>query len=208
MPISEESIVTNHDNATTIAPSTSFYPERNKKSNDIDNKEMMTKTAIEEILKPFEEDSRKLILDCLKHKYGLDPALIVKYKDEFRNYLREVLGNEVVEVILSKINHQLTTISTAKGGEHDQSSASYLSSSSAASVAISKEQKRRRISNEIHFVICDTCFWCASLLRSPVNSLRCLACRNEIKSAVPIALNEKFSFEVDGKRGLSMFFWL
>lgn len=60
-------------------------------------------------------------------------------------------------------------------------------------------------SNSANFVICDSCFWCASCLRGTYES-RCLACGSPIASAIPIVRNETFMVEVDRKRGITLSF--
>jgi hypothetical protein len=72
-----------------------------------------------------------------------------------------------------------------------------------------QEQKRsrgsRRITDVIHFLICDNCFWCASILGEYYES-KCLSCGSQIVSSVPVMSNEKFIVEVDKKRGISLSF--
>jgi len=59
--------------------------------------------------------------------------------------------------------------------------------------------------NPRFFVLCNSCFWCASYLRR-MDTLRCPSCKTEIMESVPIRLDETFLFQCDRKRGVSLQF--
>jgi len=56
-----------------------------------------------------------------------------------------------------------------------------------------------------YFVLCNSCFWCASYM-SRVNTIRCPSCRIEIVEFMPIRLDERFLFQYDRKSGVSLQF--
>jgi len=62
------------------------------------------------------------------------------------------------------------------------------------------------------FILCDTCYWCATYFdktRVPMdnNCPQCNANNNELTS-FPIAQNESFTFDYNGKRGIEFKFKL
>ena len=76
---------------------------------------------------------------------------------------------------------------------------------------------KTRISDEINFVICQSCFWCASCSSSQIlittkagnNSAslaKCPSCVEGNIESIPIAENENYRFEYDTKRGVIMEF--
>ena len=125
--------------------------------------------------------SKQIILDYLNTRYGMNPDLIVQYREEFENYLRETIGDSA-DVIISKINEKL-----GKGG--------------------SRGEQAKRMSDVAHFLICDSCFWCASVLKEDYE-LKCHSCGSKINSMTPVMSNEKFAVEVDEKRGITLSFQL
>ena len=77
---------------------------------------------------------------------------------------------------------------------------------------------KTRISDEIIFVICQSCFWCASCF--PTQSLgtlaaaaqdsispKCPSCIEGNIESIPIAENENYRFDYNIKRGLVMEFF-
>jgi hypothetical protein len=120
--------------------------------------------------------------------------LVLQFKEEFENYLRETLGHSA-EIIISRINENLrsagllsTTTATASHGEKK------------------KNDKKDRIADVVHFLICDSCFWCASVLREDKYESKCQSCGTQITSAIPVMHNERFAYEVDEKRGITLSF--
>jgi hypothetical protein len=67
---------------------------------------------------------------------------------------------------------------------------------------------------EIHFLICESCFWCASLLRSNDNNNNnnttitkyCPSCNNNRVESIPISYNEVYKFDYNPKRGVTLEF--
>lgn len=77
---------------------------------------------------------------------------------------------------------------------------------------------KTRVSDEITFVICQSCFWCASCLSPKIlstiaetdgsSSLRkCPSCIKGNMESIPIAKNENYRFDYDTRRGLTMEFF-
>ena len=77
---------------------------------------------------------------------------------------------------------------------------------------------KTRISDEITFVICQSCFWCASCLSSRILSTiaetdgsssltKCSSCIEGNIESIPIAENENYRFDYDTRRGLTMEFF-
>jgi len=164
---------------------------------DYDNSQILD--IIKSALELTGKGSKQVILDYLNVRYGMDTKLIVEYKDEFENYLRETLGDSA-EIIISKIDSTLYefTNNCNRHNHHNKNN----------NDAVLQEQKRsrsRRITDVIHFLICDNCFWCASILGERYES-KCLSCGSQIVSSVPVMSNEKFIVEVDKKRGISLSF--
>lgn len=153
--------------------------------------------VIETALELAGKGSKKIILDYLNSRYGMNMTLITEYKDEFEHYLHETLGDSA-EIIISKINEKLHSDNNSayavQAIEHKKSSLDR------------RQSERRRITTSaVHFLICDNCFWCASILKEPYES-KCMACGNQIVSSVPVMHNEMFVVEVDKKRGISLSF--
>jgi hypothetical protein len=165
---------------------------------DYDNSQILD--IIKSALELTGKGSKQVILDYLNVRYGMDTKLIVEYKDEFENYLRETLGDSA-EIIISKIDSTLYEFTNNCNGRHHHHNKNNNN-------AVLQEQKRsrsRRITDVIHFLICDNCFWCASILGERYES-KCLSCGSQIVSSVPVMSNEKFIVEVDKKRGISLSF--
>jgi hypothetical protein len=77
---------------------------------------------------------------------------------------------------------------------------------------------KTRISDEITFVMCQSCFWCASCLSSKIvitiaetdgsSSLtKCPSCIEGNMESIPIAENENYRFDYDSRRGLTIEFF-
>lgn len=181
------------------------------------------------------KQSKDIILNYIEYRYGLSADSIAKHKDEFENYIREILG-ESAEIIISRINRSLkesgekkqenqgevgdepsrcctdgvrqdnilpSTGSTVEeaGGQQQQQTLLLEKRQSARGAG----KKRTRLSDKIHFLICDNCFWSASFLTLNYQ-LKCMTCSHDILSAVPIASKESFTMDMDPKRGISLFF--
>lgn len=161
--------------------------------------------VIESALELSGKGTKQIILDYLNARYGMNRELIVQYKDEFENYLRETLGDSA-EIIISKIEENLY-----KKSSNSNNSDHHLHKNDDGSVAANEQKsphgksQMRRVANAVHFLICDNCFWCASILNDRFESI-CVSCGSKILSAVPVMNNEKFLVEVDKKRGISLSF--
>ena len=63
-----------------------------------------------------------------------------------------------------------------------------------------------RISEPIHFVICNSCYWCASLY-SDLKTVKCPVCNNDNNmESIPISENESFKVNHDSRTGIVLEF--
>jgi hypothetical protein len=73
---------------------------------------------------------------------------------------------------------------------------------------------RKTTISDIHFLLCQSCFWCASYT-SPFlykrmtkeTIAKCPSCNEGNIESIPIAENEKYRFDYDTKRGVTMEFF-
>ena len=67
-----------------------------------------------------------------------------------------------------------------------------------------------RKGKEIHFVICQSCFWCASRLNSiedeAISTSKCPSCSNNRVESIPISYDEVYKFDYDPKHGVILKF--
>jgi hypothetical protein len=86
----------------------------------------------------------------------------------------------------------------------------------------SRYQEDSKEGKQIHFLICESCFWCASLLRSNNNNnyttadittnndniitKHCPNCSNNRVESIPISYNEVYKFDYNPKRGVTLEF--
>ena len=68
------------------------------------------------------------------------------------------------------------------------------------------ERRNARISDEVSFLICRSCFWCASCLLPDSTFTKCPSCTEGNIESIPIAENENYRFNTDMKRGITMEF--
>ncbi len=66
--------------------------------------------------------------------------------------------------------------------------------------------------NHIHFVICNTCYWCASYfsidkMETSSQVLRCHLCNSYNTEVIPISSNESFRIDYNVTRGMQMEFY-
>jgi len=66
---------------------------------------------------------------------------------------------------------------------------------------IGHEKKASRISKQVNFTLCGSCFWSASYLDDKKIE-RCPMCENDSVESMPIGGNEMYSFDYDVKRGV------
>jgi hypothetical protein len=62
-----------------------------------------------------------------------------------------------------------------------------------------------RISDNINFTLCRSCFWCASFFAARTVD-RCLLCDSEKIESMPITRNETYRLEYDFRRGIMINF--
>ena len=62
-------------------------------------------------------------------------------------------------------------------------------------------------SSERNFLICSSCFWCASYLNNMHNFVDiCPSCKNEKVESMPISFDETYKFDYDTGRGVILEF--
>ena len=66
--------------------------------------------------------------------------------------------------------------------------------------------------NKIYFVICNSCYWCATFLaidelESSTRALRCHNCNSHYTERIPISSNESFMMKYNITRGIQMEFY-
>lgn len=156
-----------------------------------DNEPKITSAAIEQAMQyDVGTEAKKLIMQYIQQKYGMDFELVGQYRKEFENYLREVL-HESAEIIIARIR------SIIQDSKRTLATTTSTVSRNAATA--------KRLSDNVHFLFCDQCFWSASSL-SRTFELKCMSCGSELKCAVPISQNEVFAYELDHKRGVTIYF--
>ena len=60
--------------------------------------------------------------------------------------------------------------------------------------------------NQIDFLICPSCFWCASYFNYSEVATRCPTCSNDNVESIPISNEELYMFSHDGNRGVTLEF--
>jgi hypothetical protein len=63
-----------------------------------------------------------------------------------------------------------------------------------------------KLLRQIHFLLCNTCYWCASDIGSKSKFTRCPSCNSVEVESMPIAKNELYKFECYPKRGITLEF--
>jgi hypothetical protein len=58
----------------------------------------------------------------------------------------------------------------------------------------------------VNFLLCPSCFWCASCLSPDSSFTKCPSCIEGDIESIPIAENENYRFRNDKKRGITMEF--
>jgi hypothetical protein len=61
--------------------------------------------------------------------------------------------------------------------------------------------------NRVNFLLCRSCFWCASCLSQDSTFTKCPSCTEGNIESLPIAENENYRFDNDRKRGITMEFF-
>jgi hypothetical protein len=74
-------------------------------------------------------------------------------------------------------------------------------------------EPKTRISEETYFLLCQSCFWCASYISPQIHNrntkqvtTKCPYCIGGDIESLPIAENEEYRFGYDTKRGVTMEF--
>jgi hypothetical protein len=63
------------------------------------------------------------------------------------------------------------------------------------------------VAKEIHFLLCDSCFWCASCLNVAKKTVtKCPSCSDARLESMSISDNERYIFEYDPERGVTLEF--
>jgi hypothetical protein len=57
-----------------------------------------------------------------------------------------------------------------------------------------------------HFLLCNTCYWCASDLGSKSKFTKCPSCNSVEVETMPIAKNELYKFDYHSKKGITLEF--
>jgi hypothetical protein len=63
-----------------------------------------------------------------------------------------------------------------------------------------------RLPTQIHFLLCNTCYWCASDIGSKSKFTKCPSCNSLEVESMPIAKNELYKFDCYAKRGVTLEF--
>src|SRR5438445_13809064 len=65
-----------------------------------------------------------------------------------------------------------------------------------------------RISNKIDFLLCNSCFWCASYLnlRRSFGVIECPSCKENTIERMPLSANDVYSFDYNGVTGVILEF--
>ena len=68
-------------------------------------------------------------------------------------------------------------------------------------------EEQRIISNARNFIICRSCFWCASHLNNMNRGFAiCPSCKDSKVESMPISIEETYKFDYDGSRGVTLEF--
>ena len=66
--------------------------------------------------------------------------------------------------------------------------------------------EHQNITCTINFLLCKSCFWCASLLNSRPFTDVCPTCVNSEIETMPISFDETYKFDYDASRGVTLEF--
>jgi hypothetical protein len=81
--------------------------------------DLATLEIIDKALMLAGKESKKLILDYIQERYKMDLRSLVRYKDEFTNYLQEMLGDSA-EIITTRINQALEEYTQAQANNDNK----------------------------------------------------------------------------------------
>ena len=63
-----------------------------------------------------------------------------------------------------------------------------------------------KLPRQIHFLLCNTCYWCASDIGSKSKFTKCPSCNSLQVESMPIAKNELYKFDHHPKGGVTLEF--
>ena len=66
--------------------------------------------------------------------------------------------------------------------------------------------KKKDLGNNISFLLCEACYWCASYFNSDTTLTRCPKCGNDNVESMPIANGEVYTFSHNRYRGITLEF--
>jgi hypothetical protein len=64
------------------------------------------------------------------------------------------------------------------------------------------DEKKRIIIKQKHFLLCESCFWCASSIYIDSMNWICPVCNNIKIESIPIQSNEVYKFDYDQRLGV------
>jgi hypothetical protein len=67
--------------------------------------------------------------------------------------------------------------------------------------------RQQHLFNEGNLIICKSCFWCASFLNRYRIFNVCPSCMNSGVESTSISYDEKYTFDYDRCRGVTLEFW-
>jgi hypothetical protein len=65
---------------------------------------------------------------------------------------------------------------------------------------------RNSMVSKAQFLICNSCFWCASILTSYFRLRKCPRCSGEALESMSLALDETYKFNYSTKNGVTLEF--
>jgi hypothetical protein len=65
---------------------------------------------------------------------------------------------------------------------------------------------KNEFGDKINFLLCGSCFWCASYFNSTTILTRCPTCGNDNVESMPIATGEVYTFSHNKYRGITLEF--
>ena len=68
------------------------------------------------------------------------------------------------------------------------------------------EEQDQRYFDERNFLICRSCFWCASYINKMGSVLACPSCKDVKIESMPISFDETYRLDYDTKRGITLEF--
>lgn len=67
--------------------------------------------------------------------------------------------------------------------------------------------EQQHIFNKGNLIVCKSCFWCASFLNRHKIFNGCPSCMNSELESTSISYDEKYTFDYDRWRGVTLEFW-